>query len=136
MRLLLVGAVCLIVSSLALAGSGSGAVGGGFVKPDTGFCWGGGIVPEPPPGFCWGGGVIVGPPVDVIWPDGTIVGGITGVYSLQGGLQAAYLAAGSGAASASPRAQPAGAPARGPSSQMYIPPAAWQWVAEHPVRAR
>jgi hypothetical protein len=139
MRLLALGiAVGLMVATPALSdsvpGGGPGS-GGGTVIVDPGFCWGGGVIVGPPPG----GGVR--PP-----DDGAILTPSPGGYEGSGirpgglGISPAYAAgpqmlptvAGQAEAPVGQSPGGGGGPASRPS-QMYIPPAVWQWVAAHPT---
>jgi len=130
----LVLAISLLVPALAFAGSGSpGSQGGGTVDP--GFCWGGGVIVQPPGDFCWAEGGVVGPPADTDAPAGSPPGAIGPALPYEAGLTPALDAVSQGIAAASAASGGARSPATTaiPRSQMYIPPAVWRWVAQHPV---
>lgn len=122
MRAALLVTALMLLPALGFAGETSS--GGGTVIPDPGFCWGEGVVPGVPPDLT------------VVWPlswSGDGQGGPS-VYGPGSGGEGLSRGVGGGPTSAA--SKPAGLASREVRSQMYIPPAVWRWLAEHPVRAR
>lgn len=151
----------VVVMAAALAGSRAfadsgesggepGAAGGGTVVGDPGYCWSEGVVPQPPPGGGEDGGVIISPPEGNVRPpegDVSYLGANYGLFDAMpagGGSLPTYgasvelgLVAPRGAIAAETTGAQQAVASRGERrSQMYIPPAVWKWVAEHPVRRR